>query len=238
MIPRIKHAIGIVSVFAAAVAGLNAGKPTADIPVRMNFSAGTTDRITTDGLTAPGYADAYVDGIENVLAIIQASGNLRFTTHNDTRLAAARRVCIDFGTQFADQGQPVPFADANPRQCVDVMQPMHAFPAGDIPIMNLRYGQSVEKLTRFGWDDAGWHYRLGYGTDMDRDGVNDSPAVRVTCIAPADTNSACTKWVLAPALNGDAVLFRFPVKRGTVQETEGQLVARVVMPFAQTFQKK
>ena len=29
---------------------------------------------------------------------------------------------------------------------------MHAYPAGDVSIAGLRYGQSVEKLTRFAWD--------------------------------------------------------------------------------------
>jgi len=238
MIPTIKKAIGVASVLAAAAAGLNAGKPTADIPLKMNLSAGAADRITSDGLTATGYADAYVDGVENVMAIIQSSGNFRFTTRNETRLAATRRLCIDFAGQFADQGKPVPFADGNPRQCVDVTQPMHAYASVDIAIMSLRYGQSVDKLTRFGWEDAGWQYRLGYGTDMNRDGVTDAPPVRVTCIAPADTNAACTKWVLAPALNGEAVLYRFPIKRGTVQESDGELVALVVMPYAETFEKK
>lgn len=238
MITMIRWAMGIAGVVMAATAVLTAGKPAADIAVKMNFSAGATDRITSDGLTAPGYLDAYVDGVENVMAIIQSSGNLRFTTRNETRLAATRRLCIDFADQFAAQGKPVPFADANPRQCVDVMQPMHAYASVDIAIMNLRYGQSVDKLTRFGWEDAGWQYRLGYGTDMNRDGVADAPPVRVTCIAPADTNVACTKWVLAPALNGEAVLYRFPMKRGTVQESDGELVASVVMPYAQTFQRK
>jgi hypothetical protein len=85
---------------------------------------------------------------------------------------------------------------------------------------NLRYGQSVRKLTHFQWDDGGYRYRVGYGTDMDMDGNLDSPAVRVTCIGPQDATQPCTQWVLAPETDGIAVLFPFALltKRGNVTE--------------------
>jgi hypothetical protein len=134
----------------------------------------------------------------------------------------------------------VPFSGGNPRQCVNVLQPMHAFATGDVSIASLRYGQSVAKLTRLAWDDGGYRYRVGYGTDMDADGVLDSPAVRVTCIAPGDASAPCSTWVLAPSTDGTAALFRFPLtnKRGNVQEGAAEFIGMFVMPFAQTFQRK
>ena len=138
---------------------------------------------------------------------------------------------------FNFDAQAVPFAAA---QCVNVGQPMHAYTSGDVPIQNLRYGQSVQKLTRFAWDDAAVRYRLGYGTDMNLDGIQDSPAVTVTCIAPSDTNLPCTTWVLAPAADGSAALFRFSLTTQGKNVVEGpaELVGLYTMPFVQTLTKK
>jgi len=232
--------ISILAVFASVGHVVSAGKPVQDIPLLLSFSSGEADALTSDGFMAPGYTENYANGLENVLAIIQPSGNLRFGTENDLNAPAPRRMCVDFGSQFADQGLSVPFVDGNPRQCVKVLQPMHAYPTGDISIASLRYGQSVEKLTRFAWDDGSYRYRIGYGTDMDTNGVNDSPAVRVTCIAPANSTATCTTWVLAPSTDGTAALFRFQLqnKRGSVQEGTAEFVANFVMPFAQTFTRK
>ena len=230
---------------AAVLAGcltdaLIAGKPVADIPLLLGFSNTEADTLTSDGFLAAGYPADYADGIENILAIIQPSGNLRFGTENDLRSPATRRMCVDFGSQFADQGLVVPFVDGNSRQCVNVLQPMHAYPTGDVSIASLRYGQSVQKLTRFAWDDGSYRYRIGYGTDMDMNGVDDSPSVRVTCTAPAISTAACTTWVLAPITNGAAVLYRFKLqnRKGMVQEGNPEFVANFVMPFAQTFSRK
>ena len=220
---------------------LIAGKPAADIPLLLSFSNTGADALTSDGFHAAGYPTAdYAHGIENVLAIIQPSGNLRFGTENELNAPAPRRMCVDFGSQFADQGLGVPFLDGNPRQCVKVLQPMHAYPSGDVSIASLRYGQSVEKLTRFAWDDGSYRYRVGYGTDMDMNGVMDSPSVRVTCTAPAVSTASCTTWVLAPISDGAAVLYRFKLqnKRGSAQEGNPEFIANFVMPFAQTFTRK
>ena len=206
----------------------------------MSFGQLDGDGVTSDGFTAPGYAADYADGVENVLAVIQASGNFRFNVQNDLRAAASRKMCVDFGDQFAAQGVVIPFTDGLARQCVIVEQPMHAYPTGDLSIAALRYGQSVEKLTRFAWDDGGYRYRIGYGTDMNVDGVRDSPSVRVTCIAPANTTAPCAQWVLAPSTDGSAALFRFKLtnRRGSVDEGAPEFVANFVMPFSQTFARK
>ena len=78
---------------------------------------------------------------------------------------------------------------------------------------------------------------------MDRDGIDDSPAVRVTCIAPLDGTKSCTQWVIAPESDGAAALFRFNVsydRRGNqvVDENSGVRIANVVMPFTQTLTKQ
>jgi len=177
------------------------------------------------------------------LSSVQNSGNYRFTTQNDTRTAATRRMCLDFGTQFVDQLVANPFVDGQSRQCVNVLQPMVSFPTGDVPVQNLWYGQSVRKITRFAWDDGGFKYRLGYGTDMDKNGVEDAPGVRVTCIAPQDATKACTQWLVAPESDGTAALFRFTItydRRGNeiIDEDSPVRVATVVMPFSQTLTKQ
>lgn len=215
-------------------------KPVADISLLISFSASERDAITGDGFTAPGFDADYADGIENVLAVIQPAGNLRFGTQHDPRKSALRRTCIDFGTQFTDQGLTVPFSDGNPRQCVNTLQPMHGFATGDVSLGSLRYAQSVMKLTRLAWDDNGYRYRIGYGTDMNADGVMDSPAVRVMCIAPSDASAPCSTWVVAPSTDGTAALFRFKLstKRGSVIEETPEFVANFVMPFAETLKRK
>jgi hypothetical protein len=238
---RTKNLIAAVGMLTACLTqGALAGKPLADIPLLVSFSSGETEMLTSDGFLAPGYTSNYAQGLENVLAIIQPSGNLRFGTQNNLNAAATRSMCLDFNTQFADRGMIVPFVDGNSRQCVNVSQPMHAYPTGDISIAALRYGQSVEKLTRFAWDDGSYRYRIGYGTDMDMNGVFDSPPVRITCIATADTTTTCSSWVLAPSTDGTAALFRFKLttKRGVVNEGTAEFVAAVLMPFAQTFSRK
>lgn len=236
----IRQVLALAAIVAALGHDVNAGKPAADIPLLVSFSAGETDALTSDGLTAPGYSDGYAHGVENVLAVIQPSGNFRFGTQASLNAAATRRMCVDFGAQFADQQLVVPFVDGNPRQCVNVLQPMHGYLTGDVAISSLRYGQSVEKLTRFAWDDGGYRYRIGYGTDMDANGVLDSPSVRVTCVAPAESTAQCSTWALTPSTDGAAALFRFKLstKRGSVQEGPAEFVAHVVMPFAQTLTRK
>ena len=220
-----------------AVAATAAGsRPQVDLPVYLWFGNAAADALTSDGrtVTVNGIVADYADGLENVLAIIQAGGNFRFSTAANARKAVERRLCVDFGTQFADQGMLVPFGDGAARQCVNITEAMHAYPAGDVQIQSLRYGQSVQKLVRFGWIDNGYYFRIGYGSDMNQDGIMDSPPVNVTCIAPADPNVACTRWLLAPQQTlGTAALFRFQVlKQG---EGPAEFIGNFSMPFSETF---
>jgi hypothetical protein len=113
---------------------LAAGKPVADLPILVSFGQTESDALTSDGFIAPGFFDDYADGVENVLAIIQGSGNLRFGMQRDVNRAALRSMCVNFGDQFAAQGMVVPFVDGNARQCVNVLQPMHAYATGDVSI--------------------------------------------------------------------------------------------------------
>jgi hypothetical protein len=238
-------ALAGAAMLAAAAARPQAAPPPKDTPVLLTFGHTVADRLTSDGgsVSVTGRTADYANGLENVLSSVQSSGNYRFVTRNDARLPASRSMCLDFGTQFESQGLAVPFADAQSRQCVDVLQSVHSYPAGDVALQNLRYGQSVRKLTRFGWSDGGFKYRLGYGTDMDRDGLDDAPAVRVTCVAPQDATKACTQWILAPESDGTAALFRFRLsydRRGNevVDESSGEPLGTVVMPFTQTLTKQ
>jgi hypothetical protein len=214
-------------------AALMAAKPPSELPLLVTFGNGPFDALRSDGFTAPGYQADYANGIENVLAILQPSGNFRFFTQNDTKLAAQRSVCFDFGAQ------PVPI---QPARCVNMGQPMLAYPTGDVPIQNLRYGQFVAKLTRFTWDEGSlYRYRLGYGTDMDLNSIIDSPPVTVTCIAPRDTSKPCTTWFLAPSTPGTAALFRFALstdRRGNVIEGPAEFIGSYTMPFVETLTLK
>jgi hypothetical protein len=237
---RLTAAVGVMALGLGSV--LSAAKPPREVALAVTFGSGQTDTLRSDGRQAPGYEADYVNGLENVQAVLQSSGNFRFFTQSDTAQPPLRAMCFDFGAQ------EVPFARV---QCVNVGQPMHSYTDGsDVPIQSLTYGQSVHKLTRFAWDDGGYRYRLGYGTDMDADGVQDAPGVTVTCIAPADTSKSCTTWVLAPesgsaAPAGTAALFQFALtvtkgRRGTTTVTEGPavLIGHYVMPFVQTLTLK
>jgi hypothetical protein len=223
--------VWIVTSYAGA-----AGKPLRDTPVNLWFGNATGDGVSSDGHTtiANGISADYIDSIQNVLAIIQSTGNFRFTTQNNTRSAAERLVCLDFGTQYSGL---LPFGNGDAQQCVSVLEAMHNYPTGDVAIQSLRYGQSVQKLVRFTWNDGGFAYRLGYGSDMNLDGVMDSPPVTLTCIAPQNPAVACSRWLLAPSqTTGTAAFFRFELLKGS--EGPSESLGTYSMPFSQTFTLK
>jgi len=226
--------MGIVAMMAVLGTGLFAAKPLREIPLLVSFGAGPNDALKSDGFQAPGFQADYANGVEHVLAILQTTGNFRFFMDGDAQLTPIRSLCFDFGIQS------VPFPAA---QCVHANQPMLGYADNNIAIQSLRYGQSVRKLTRFTWQDgSSYIYRLGYGTDMDMDGTQDSPSVRVTCTAPADTTLPCTTWVLAPDTDGTAALFRFALlpgkPRGTLVEGPAEPLGTYLMPFVQTLTVK
>lgn len=221
-----------LAISVGAVVALHGAKPPAVIRLLVSFDNGPSNALHSDSLSAPGYAADYADGLENVATTLESSGNFRLQLQANTGLPASRSMCFDFGSQS------VPFAAA---QCVPIQQPMHSFPTGDQAIQSLRYGQSVRKLTRFTWDDGALRYRIGYGTDMDVNGVQDSPAVTVACIAPPDSTKPCTRWLLKPESNGSAALFRFALttgKRGAVIEGPAEFIGTYTMPFVQTLMVK
>lgn len=225
----------IAALVATLTVSARAARPASDVPVNLWFGNAAGDGITSDGLSSVGGVTAdYIDGIQNVLAIIQGSGNFRFSTQDNTRSAAQRSICVNFAAQYPG---PLPFGNGSAQQCVNALQPMLAYATGNVPIQNLRYGQSVQKLTRFGWDDGGYVYRLGYGTDMDQNGVIDSPPVAVTCIEPQDPSVACSKWLLAPVdTAGTAAFFRFKLARNG--EGPAEFLGTYNMPFSQTFTRR
>jgi len=240
---RMPALAGLFLCVAAVLVGEAAG-PQRDLPAYLWFGNGATDRVTSDGLTVTvnGVTADYIDGSQNVLAIIKGTGNFQFQTQANTHQTAVRSVCMDFGTQFGDQAIPIPFVDGSPRHCGDVGQPMTGYPTGgpnDIAVQNLRYGQSIAKLTRLNFSDGSYAYFLGYGTDVNHDGVLDSPPVIVTCIAPQNPNLACMTWLLAPQNpQGQAVLFRSQILNSKGDTGPLELVGTFTMPFSQTFTRK
>lgn len=244
--------LAVLCAIVACGAGLRAGKTSPDVPVNLWFDQ--TQALTSDGLlaTANGVTADYINGLQNVLAVIQGSGNSRFATQNDTRQPATRSLCVDFGTQIANGS--VPFGNGASRQCVNVLQSMLGYPIGaaTVSIQSLHYGQSVQKLARWAWTDAGYSYRLGYGSDYNRNGVPDSPPVTVTSVEPQDAAAACTKWVMTPAVasayatessgnvldpsatTGTAVFWRAALLPGG-NEGAPELLGYYAMPFSATF---
>ena len=226
----------VVALVGALAVTVGAAKPPSDVPVNLWFGNAAGDGITSDGLSSinNGVTADYIDGIQNVLAMIQGSGNFRFSTQENTRNAAQRSMCVNFGTQYAG---PLPFGNGSPQQCVNALQPMLGYATGNVSIQDLHYGQSVQKLTRFGWDDGGYVYRLGYGSDMDQNGVIDSPPVAVTCIEPQNPSLPCSKWLLAPTDSaGTAAFFRFKLLRNG--EGPAEFLGNYAMPFSQTFTRQ
>ncbi len=227
-----------------------AAKPPVETPLLVWFGNAAGDGLRSDGqqgvVVVGGVTKSadYANGTQNVLAILQTSGNFRFGMQADTTVAATRSVCVNFGTQLDSvTTRPLPMSS----ECVNIAEPMHAYPTGDVAIQNLVLGQQVVKLTRFAWDESGYRWRIGYGTDMNQDGVIDSPSVVVTCTEAAVDGKPCTKWLMTPqatqAPTGTAVLFRFliiPPSKGKPAPTEGpaEFVANVVMPFSMTFTKQ
>ena len=97
-----------VVIFAFGARILVAGPPPKDTSVLLTFGHTSADRLTSDGatVTVTGRVADYANGLQNVLSVVQGSGNFRFYTQIDARFAVQRRMCLDFGTQVLDQGPP------------------------------------------------------------------------------------------------------------------------------------
>ena len=239
--------LAIAGSVALSAAVLSAGKTPPDIPVNLWFDDTLTQGLTASGTVSSNTVTAdYIDGLQNVQAIIQGGGNFRFTTQANTRQAATRCLWVDFGTQS------VPDPNVQSRQCVDIQEPMLGYPKGaydSTAIASLTLNETVEKLIRMAWTVNGYVYRLGYGTDMENTGgTPDSPPVIVKCIAV--TGGQCSEWTLQPAdpasyasqsdasvsTPGAAALYRFKVLKSG--EGTAELVGYYSMPFSETFTRK
>ena len=236
---------------ATALIGVSLTAAGRDVPINLWFDNTFGLGLTSDGSTAGanGVVADYIDGLQNVLAVIQSSGTFRFSTQDNTHQPAQRLLCIDFGNQYPG---PLPFGNGGSFQCVNMLQAMHDYGASTVGIAGLHPGQSVQKLVRFTWDDAGYYYRLGYGSDMNKNGVPDSPPVTVSCVEPqSQPTAACTKWMLTPlpdpsgnyesssssTATGTAAFYRAKIlKNGG--EDPAELLGYYVMAFTQTFTRK
>jgi hypothetical protein len=233
----------LAAAFAATVTAIPlwAARPLPDTPLLVWFGNETGDGLKSDGqhvvVNSGGAlvtAD-YANGIDNVLAVLQNDlGLSRFDMQSEKSKPSIRNVCVDFGTQLdAVTVRPLPLSV----ECVNIEEPMHNYPANDVAMQKLTLNQQVEKLTRFCWNEAGYRWRIGYGTDMNQDGTLDSPPVVVTCIATGGAGQPCTKWLMTPKTTtlpaGRAAFYRFALLKGG-KEGPAEFVADVDMPFSIT----
>lgn len=236
-----------------SAAVLSAGKTPPDVPIDL-WLGPQTQGLTPDGGTAiyNNVMADYIDGLQNVTAVIQGGGNFRFLTQSSTRQPVQRTVDVNFGAQAPNAQIPF-FPTGASEDQVNILEAMLGYPIGTTTadIASLHPTQSTAKLVRWGWQADGYYYRLGYGSDFDRDGVPDTPPVIVTCVEPSDDLSApCTKWTMAPAAaagfhteagdnvaDGTAVYWRAKVLKGG-NEGSPELIGYYVMPFSETFTRK
>jgi len=249
----------LTAALAMSAVVVSAGKPAPtppDIPVNLSFDNGSGQALASDGqteLTSSGGQADYVDGLQNVLAGI--SGNFRFSTQANSKLPPQRSACVDFGGQYVEG--TVPFGNGSTRQCVNILEAMVAFPIGSGSgyIQTLKLGQSLPKTVRWEWQDGGYYYRLGYGSDANQNGTPETPPVTVTCIDAPDASSQCTKWTITPAVasgyatessggvldpnaqTGTAEFWRVKILKGS-QEGAPEFLGYYVMPFSQTLTPK
>lgn len=238
-----------VAMVALSAAGLRAGKTPPDIPINLWFDNSLGQGLTSDHLTASanGVIADYIDGLQNVLAIIQGGGNFRFSTQDNTRQATPRSLCVDFGTQYSGA---LPFGTGSSYQCVNILEAMLSFGTSSA-IASLHPGESVQKLVRFQWEDGGYYYRLGYGSDMNANALPDTPPVVVTCVEPhGQPTASCTQWRLTPladpsgsyessstsTVTGTAAFYRARILKNG--DGPGELLGYYAMPFTQTFTRK
>ena len=246
--------LAVGSAVALSAAVISAAKTPPDIPINL-WLASDGQALTSDGQQAfaNGVWADYIDGLQNVLATIQGGGNFRFSTESNTRQPLQRLVDVNFGSQTPNPNIPF-FSTGLSDQRVNTVQSMLGYPLGSntAAVAGLHPGQSTQKLVRWDWEEAdGYSYRLGYGSDFDRDGVPDSPPVIVSCIEPAGQPTApCTKWSMAPAAaagyqteaganitDGTAVYWRAQILKGG-NEGPPELIGYYVMPFSETFTRK
>ena len=247
-----RRVAAVAGVLVLTVAVVDAGKTPPDIPINL-WLAADGQAVTSDGqqVFANGVWADYVDGLQNVLAIIQGGGNFRFSTQSNTRQAAQRSVDVNFGSQTPNPQIPF-FPNGLSEQRVNITEPMHGFPLGTetAAVATLHPGQSTLKLVRWDWEADGYAYHLGYGTDYNVNNIPDSPPVSVNCIAPqGQPTAACTKWTLTPVAaagystdagtnvaNGTAIFWRAKVLKNG--EASPEFIGYYVMPFSETFTRK
>ncbi len=187
-----------------AASGLMAAAPPREVQLKVTYrdAMGTlSDGVTSDGLVSfTGIGAQYVHGSDdNVLAILQDTGNFRFSTRLDTRKPLRRRLCLNFGTQ------PITFPAPG---CTDVLTGMH----GDGRIQEMAYGEVLAKRVRLTWNANGYDYHLGYGTDWNFDGTYDTVPVSVSCASATQSSTSCDGWVMSTT--GRASLSREQVLKG------------------------
>ena len=85
---------GLVAIAVLLGTTLNAQKPSSDIPLLVWFGPQTDGGVTSDGrqVTVGAIVADYASGLENVLAVVQSSGNFRLNMQVN-----AKRLCLSSG---------------------------------------------------------------------------------------------------------------------------------------------
>ena len=229
-------------VLAAALVGVvpfvEAGKPLPEVPLVVSFGAAPGMMIVSEA--QPPSTIPYTDRQENVRAFLYPSGGFSFTTRADTAAPDYRWVCFGPGVGITTVEEPNP--PAFPSGCwpleLQLMGQRITFGEEPVTIQTMAQGDSVVAFVRFAWKVGTDTYRLGYGTDMDGDGTEDSPPLTTTC--EANVAGKCTTWTVAS--EGDHLAALFVVvprtgKNGKVTWVNEPL-GLYVMPFVQTLTVK
>jgi hypothetical protein len=214
------------------------GKPLPEVPVTVSFGTGALQG---------DLGGDYVNGVENVLAVVYPSGNVGLNTQADTRQLATRKVCLSFGAQQVPQELAAALA-LDSRVSIGHSAGPYVAP-GRIPIQSMADGQVIDASGWFSWKVAGAQagttiqYRLWYGWDVTGDGNIDSPPLKVTCIEGGSSQGSCTMWTVATEANSGDL---WPDHTATLQSsvvtvkggkvTTGPVVqlGEFVMPFVMT----
>ena len=206
---RLLLTTGVLLLLAASNHGLDAAKPTSDVPLTVTLGDALTDGLRSDD-------GIYVSGTQNVKAVLlsNSNGNFIFDTNNAAAFDGLRRLVIHFPTP-----PPSPLAQTF---SADVF--LGTLATDSSPTSNLRTmsaGQTFPRRTRVSWVQGSTQYSLAWNGNLD--GHNHG-YVNFLC----DIGTSCTQWTVTPS--GTAGLYSIPTK-GNSSET---YIGTYTMPFSMT----
>jgi hypothetical protein len=204
-----------VSMWIGEVGVIRGAKPTNDLRLSVQLRNDSGDGVLSD---AQGL---YVDGITNVRAVLldNTAGNFIFDTNDSSNLDGGRRLRLHF------HGQPSPFATASQPFDIDTFLGTLGVNGNgtDRSLRTMHINDVLPRRMRIGWAEGNVSYSLAWNGPE-----NGHSFVNFTCVAPTDTQAACTTWVATP--NGSAGLYSVPTKGKFVETFYGTYT----MPFQMT----